>query len=165
MAFTARFNIDLDGTLTSVLDLNTARDPLRFQELRTITNGTGADQAQTMFHDQRVLTASSSENLDLSGGLTDNFGVTITMTVLRILIVRAASGNTNDVEVSRGASNGVPFMNAASDAVLVKPGGMFAYQAPDATGVPVTAATGDILTITNSAGGSSVTYDIVIVGV
>jgi hypothetical protein len=36
--------------------------------------------------------------------------------------------------------------------------------APDATGYPVTAATGDLVTLTNSAAGTSVTYDVIIIG-
>src|SRR5690349_14906604 len=40
--------------------------------------GTGNNQANTMFADTRTLTASSSENLDLAGGLTDPLGGTLT---------------------------------------------------------------------------------------
>jgi len=48
----------------------------------------------------------------------------------------------------------------------LRPGQMFATAvgAADATGIAVTAATGDLLTITNSAGSTTVSYDIVIIG-
>ena len=51
-----------------------------------------------------------------------------------------------------------------TDKISVRPGGAFILIAPDATGYAVTAATGDLLKIANSAGTTSVTYDIIIIG-
>ena len=68
------------------------------------------------------------------------------------------------MNVIRPASNGVPLFLAAGDGLPVKPGGAFLWVAPDATGVAVTASTGDLLTITNSGAGSAVTYYIVVLG-
>ncbi len=53
---------------------------------------------------------------------------------------------------------------AKPDTVKVKPGGAIALVAPDATGYAVTAGTADQLKVANSAGGTSVTYDIIIIG-
>jgi hypothetical protein len=86
------------------------------------------------------------------------------MARIKAILVKAASGNTNNVNVSRPASNGVPLFLAASDGIAVLPGGAFLWVAPNAAGVAVTAGTGDLLTFTNSAGTASVTYDVVIVG-
>ena len=52
----------------------------------------------------------------------------------------------------------------SSDKLVVRPGGFIHAFAPDATAYAVTATTADLLTIANSAGGTSVTYDIVIIG-
>lgn len=41
---------------------------------------------------------------------------------------------------------------------------MFLLTAPDANGFGVTANTGDLLKITNSAGGTPVTYTVVLIG-
>ena len=68
------------------------------------------------------------------------------------------------MRVTRPASNGVPLFLAASDGLDVKPGGCFLWLAPDATGVAVTAGTGDLINIANSSSGTSVTYDVVIIG-
>jgi hypothetical protein len=68
------------------------------------------------------------------------------------------------VNVTRPAANGVPFMLAAGDGVALPPGGTFLWVAPTAAGVAVTAATADLIDIVNSGAGTSVTYDIVIVG-
>jgi len=58
----------------------------------------------------------------------------------------------------------VPLFLAASDGISVRPGGLFCWAAPDATAVAVTAGTGDLLAIANSGAGTSVTYDVVIIG-
>ena len=54
-----------------------------------------------------------------------------------------------------------PFL-AAGDGIGVKPGEYVPLVSQ--SGWAVTAGTGDLLTITNSGSGTSVTYDIVIVG-
>lgn len=164
MALTGRALVQLSAELTSALDLSTPTSKLDKNVQFTISDGAGANQSNRVWHDQRTLSASATENLDLAGSLTDPFGATITFARIKFVLVQAASANTNDVQVSRGATNGVPLFLAASDAIIVRPGGLFFWAAPDATGVVVTAGTGDILTVTNSAGGSSVTYDIVVIG-
>lgn len=158
-------NIRLAGTYTNPLDLSTPTDALVKTLHLILTSGTGANQADRMFHDQRTLTASATEDLDLAGSLTDPLsGATMTFARIKMLLVTAASANTNNVNVTRPASNGVPLFLAASDGIPVRPGGGFLWAASDATGVAVTAGTGDLLTFTNSAGSTSVTYDVIIIG-
>lgn len=164
MALTSRITLEADCTLTSVLDLATASVPLDFFQRIDLANGTGANQADLIFHDTRTLTASATEDLDLAGVLTSALGATLTFARIKAVIVSAASTNTNNVNVTRPASNGVPLFLAASDGLAVRPGGAFVWVAPDATGVAVTGGTGDLLTFTNSAGGSSVTYSVVLIG-
>lgn len=129
-----------------------------------ITDGTGEYQAQLLWNDTRQLAASASESLDLAGGLTDAFGLTLTFTAVKALIVEAAAGNVNDVVVGGAASNGfaTPFGDA-TDAVKVKPGGKLVLIAPE-TGYAVTASTGDLLKVANSSSGTAVDYTITVVG-
>lgn len=164
MALTLSVKAGIRGNHTSVLDLGTADLPVDVLASVALASGTGANQADRIFTDTRTLTASASESLDLAGSLTDAFGATITMARVKAILIKAASGNTNDVQVSRPAANGVPIFLAASDAIVIRPGGAFLWVAPDATAIAVTAGTGDLLTLTNSAGSTSVTYDVVIVG-
>jgi hypothetical protein len=53
---------------------------------------------------------------------------------------------------------------AASDGIQVQPGGIFLLVTPSSGGYAVTASTGDLITMTNSAGSTSVTYDVIIAG-
>lgn len=164
MALDSRLTVRATCTQTSALDLGTASLPLDFSRALRLRDGTGADQADLLWTDQRTLSASANEDLDLAGSLSDAFGSTLTFARIKGLIVAASSANTNNVVVSRPASNGVPIFGAASDAISVRPGGLLAWVAPDATAVAVTAGTGDLINIANSSSGTSVTYDIVLIG-
>jgi hypothetical protein len=164
MALISDFTVRAICSLTNALDLSTPVDPLSLTQRIQLTSGTGANQADMLWHDERTLTASATEDLDLAGSLTSSFGATLTFARIKALIVVAASANTNNVQVTRTTSNGVPLFLAAGDGIPVLPGGVFAWVAPDASGIAVTAGTGDKLTFTNSAGSTSVTYDVVIVG-
>lgn len=159
-----RIKLSLAATLTKALDLATGSTPLDVEASVPLGNGTGANQADLIFHDRRTLAASGTEDLDLAGVLTDAYGATITFARIKAVVVMAASANTNNVNVSRATTNGVPLFLAASDGIPVLPGGFFAWCAPDATAVAVTAGTGDLLTVTNSAAGTSVTYDVIVIG-
>jgi hypothetical protein len=149
---------------TSPLDLSTPVNPLEYVKRIRLTSGTGLSAADMEFADTRTLAASGTEDLDLAGSLSGAFGTTLTFARIKGLIVAAADANTNNVVVSRPASNGVPLFTAASDAIPVLPGGCFAWFAPNAAGIAVTAGTGDLITITNSSSGTAVTYDVIIIG-
>lgn len=157
--------LKIAATGTFALDLDTADDPLVKDYTQLLSSGTGANQASNMFHDQRTITASSSENLDLAGVLTNAFGVVLTFTKIKVLFVKAAAANVNDVLLGNGSNPFIgPFGAAGASVVTVKPGGIALFIAPDANGYAVTAATGDILKVANSGAGTSVIYDIVILG-
>jgi hypothetical protein len=156
--------VNVSSSHIKALDLGDATFPISASQVVNLTNGTGAGQADLVFTDTRTLSASGTENLDLAGSLTDAYGTTMTFARIKGLIVFAASGNTNDVQITRPASNGVPIFLAAGDGLPVRPGGIFAWACSDATGIAVTAGTGDLLTVTNSAGTTGVTYTVVIFG-
>lgn len=151
-------------TERNALDLGNADFVLNKAYKNTLTTGTGDDQFDLVFTDQRTLSASATENLDLAAALTDAFGNTLTFATVKAIIVKAASGNTNNVEIGGAASNTFvgPF-DDATDKVALGPDAMFAVTAPN-TGWTVTASTGDILLMANSSSGTSVTYDIIILG-
>lgn len=164
MALTTKIVTQVIATLTSPKDLSTPTDALDYTQRITLTSGTGLGAADLLWHDQRTLVASANEDIDLAGVLVGTLGGTLTFARIKGLIVAAASGNVNNVNVARPAANGVPLFLAASDGLVVRPGGLVAWFAPDATGVAVTAGTGDLLNIANGGAGSSVVYDIVVIG-
>lgn len=144
-------------------DLGSPNLKLDIAKTLTLLEGTDAtNKADLFFSDTRTLVASATEDLDLAGSLTSAFGATITAAEIVAIYIAAASANVNNVNVTRPAANGFigPFL-AAGDGVAVKPGEWIALVSQ--SGWAVTAATGDLLTITNSAGSTPVTYDVVLV--
>lgn len=150
----------------NTVDLGASSARRQINQLAELVAGTGAGQADCLFVDTRTLAASATEDLDLAGALTDAFGVAQVFARVKGLIVVAAAGNTNTVQVTRPASNGVPLFLAAGDGVGVRPGEVLALIAgeADAVGHAVTASTGDLLTFTNGGAGTSVTFDVAIFG-
>lgn len=165
MAFDASLYFNLVSNLSNPLDLSTPASALAYSRQIPFTQGAGLNQADRIWHDTRTLTAAATENLDLAGILADPWGVAITFARVKGILVVAAAGNTNNVVVGNSGANAFlgPF-GAAAHTVSVRPGGVWLHLAPDATAYAVTAGTGDILTVTNSAAGTPVTYDVVVIG-
>lgn len=131
----------------------------------TFANGTGANQADRVWSDRRTLAASASESLDLAATLTDPFGATLTLARVKVLLIEAAAANTNNVVIGGAASNAfTSLFGDATDKLVIRPGGFLLLAAPDATAYAVTAGTGDLLQVANSGAGSSVTYDVTVIG-
>lgn len=164
MPFDARFTIGLAAQLTNALDLTTVSAPLNMTKQITLQDGTGLNSANRIWHDERTIAASGTDDLDLAGVLLDPFGVAISLARVKGILVAASSGNANNVVVGAGSNPLINWMTGTTPAVVVRPNGLFVILAPDATGYAVTAGTGDILRIANSGAGSSVTYQIVVIG-
>lgn len=162
---TANINLGVGGSYARTVDLLTSNVSIAFPtKTVALTYGTGANQADRLFTDTRTLAASTTEDLDVAAGaLTDVFGTTFTLAELKVLIVCASSSNTNNVVLGGDASS-VPFLSTAATTTAIKPGGCFTLTDPSASGIAVTAGTGDIVQVANSGGGTSVSYDIVMIG-
>lgn len=167
MALTSRLSVAVHADETSPKDLTTASAPVDWARQVALASGTAAGQADLIFTDQRTLAASATEDLDLAGVLTGALGGSaITFVRIKALVIEAAAGNTNNVVVGAAATNAWATLLNATGTVTLRPGAKLAVFAGvgDATGWAVTAATGDLLKIANSAGSTSVTYDILILG-
>lgn len=160
-----RVAVEVTGSQLKTVDVGTAEITFPLAAAINYANGTGAGQADLVYVKTRTITASSNEDLDLAGTLTDQYGATVTFARIKAIIVAAASGNTNNVNVTRPASNGLAtgFL-ASGDGVAIRPGGMFCLAATDLTSYPVTAGTGDLINVANSSSGTSVTYTVIILG-
>jgi hypothetical protein len=163
MALTTRLNVQLDATQTSALDLVSATAPLSLPYRKQLTNGILANQANLVWSDQRTIAASGNDDIDL-GALTDPFGGAVVFARIKTMIVRAAATNVNNVVVGGASNTFGTWVTGTSPAVLVRPDGLLLLSVADATAYVVTADTGDTLRVSNSSSGSSVVYDIVLIG-
>jgi hypothetical protein len=121
-------------------------------------SGTGYGKADIAFFDTRTLAASTSENLDLAGVLTDAFGQTIAAAKVKAIEIENPEASLSTLTVGAAASNTFlgPF-TSATHSVDLKPGDKAVFVSR--TGWTVAAGTGDILKVANGAGGS-VNYNI-----
>jgi len=129
-----------------------------------LANGLAADESDRLVSDQRTLAASANEELDLTGGFSDALGRTISFVEVTAILIRASAANTNAVRV--GETSATPFLagfGASTHRWDIAPGD-FLFASCRAAGWPVVNGASDKLRIANAAGGSSVTYDIMIVG-
>lgn len=163
---TPTLQLQLTSTLTgTLLEGATPQFPLNLTWAAPLTTGVAANNADKLYTASITLGPSAGQDIDLAGVLFDPFGVALTMVKLKGVAIRAAVANTNSVNVSRPAANGVPWFLAASDAIAVGPGGLFLFVNPGLAGIAtVTPATGDLLRVDNSGAGTSVTFDIVVIG-
>ncbi|MFG2963579.1 hypothetical protein ACGFZS_09845 [Streptomyces sp. NPDC048288] len=166
MPLSASLAISAFAELSQAIDLGTGRVPQSLSRSAQLTTGTGAGKADKVFSDRRTLAASGTEDLDLAGVLLDAFGAAITFVRIKGLFIAAAAGNTNNVVVGAAASNPWAALLSATGTVTLRPGAACGFLAgsADATAYAVTASTADLLKVANSGAGTSVTYDIHIVG-
>lgn len=172
MASDLNLTLELNGfgSLVGSTDLSTAEDTFRiglgaFDAMTTqLTYGTSSSQAKQYFHDERTLGATTSESLDLAGGLTSPLGETITFTTLKLLVIAIDSpdgsktlrvGPQSVANAFIGPWGGAAhYINVTRWKVLVN---------EPVSGYTVTAGTGDLLVVNNQTAGS-ITYRILLAG-
>jgi hypothetical protein len=166
MSLESKLLISAAAKLTQARDLGEAVGRASKNFDVTLATGTAAGQADLLFDDTRTLAASTSEDLDLAGALTSALGATLTFVKVKGLLVAAAPGNTNNVVLGAAASNAWSALLGATGTVTLRPGAAFAVFAgsADSAGYAVTAGNGDLLKVANSGAGTSVSYDILIIG-
>ncbi len=162
MALTVHMQAALKARLTGAGDLGTPTADINLDGQIVLASGTGANQADRIFADNRTLSASTTEDLDLAGVLTDPLGATLTLAKVKGIFIKAGAANPGDLTVGGDANAFAGIFGDASDTIKIPPGAILPLMWPGA-GKTVTAGTGDILQFASAAGGPS-TYDIVIVG-
>lgn len=164
MTATSIISIKSAAEVNTVHDLGVASFTASLNAGFNFTNGTGAGKIQAVYSDRRTLAASATDSLDLSDTLTDKFNTVIAFTSVKGIMLKADAANVDPLMIGgAGASGFNSWLSGAGDAVKVMPGGCLVLIAPDATGYPVTAGSGDLLEVVNT-GGSEMNYELVIIG-
>lgn len=168
MALDTRIDLSVYAALTKVPTLTDLADSAVYNRPQRIALSTGtlAGQADRMYAAARTIGPSLNEDLDLAGVLLDEFGAVVSLLRVKALYVQAAAGNANNVIVGAAAATQWATLLNATGTVTLRPGaGFLAYAgAADATGYAVVGGASDFLRVANSGAGTSVTYDIVIIG-
>lgn len=156
MGLTSSLLIKFNARQTGANDFGGPDFSPELEKLYQFASGTGADQADILYMDERTFLASTAVDFDLFGVLTEAFGSVINAAeiVAVIILNESKAGVRNTVTLSVGAGSAPWFgmFGATGDVIKVPPGGMVACVAPDAAGYgAVTATTADLLTVTPGA--------------
>lgn len=160
MSLTGQISLAIDTALTSPLDLSTPKDALGMVVTQTISNGTGADQANQQYHDQISISASGTSIIDMAGTLTNAFGSTVTLARIKALVI--VNTGTVAIKVAPSGSSGMSTMFTGD--VNIRPGGFLVLAGFDATGYAVASGSADRITITNLSGSTTATLNLVVIG-
>jgi len=161
-SLTSSVNLRLNSTLTGTVGLATASVPLDQPYSKTFANGVGASQADKVYTTQLSITTGATTDLDLQGSLLDALGAAFTPAKLKCVYIESATANTTNLTLFGDAAS-VPILNTAATTTTLLPGGLFFMCNPPLAGIAVTAATADIIQITN-ASGATATVNVVLIG-
>lgn len=160
MPQTAEILLRMKANQVGVNDFGGPNFTPKIEELLQLASGTGANQFDIPFFDERSIAASTDDDIDLAGVLTSAFGSTITMAEMVALLIinkpRAGSpANVSDLTIGGGSNPFLGFLSGTTPKIgPIKPGGFLLLGSPHASGIgTVAAGTGDILRISNGAGG------------
>ena len=155
----ASVQVRLKWLYENVLDIANAKDLGAVSKTVSYTAGEGANALEAFWRDDRSVAITTEDPIDVAGtSIQDAFGNNITMKAIKLLYVE----NTGTSTITLGGNSAeVPYMAAVNDKIKILPGGFFLWVASDATGIAVTATTGDIISVT---GGSAVSPYRIVVG-
>jgi len=158
---TGNTNVGINLKYTDSIDLSNVLDDLVINAGITWSFGTGANQANVLFHDSRS-TDDTGETLDLfaSGSLVDAFGNALTMAAIKLLYIKNTHA-TLSLEILGGASLDLLIANGTTDAIVIQPNGIFFWVDPTAAGI-VTSTNKNLKLAAATAG--TVTFDLVALG-
>ena len=134
--------------------------------------GTGPNQGDLLFHDQRSLAQSATEDLDLVGVLTDALGDILNFVQIKTMYFASAGlpgavdANTSSLKIGGAAVNGFDdWVNDPTDRLILRPEGFFLLNAQGALSYAVAGGTADLLKIEHD--GVTVddfVYDVILIG-
>ena len=147
------------SSLGNIGDLDSGASVIAKAYLKHLLTGTGTDQSNWVWSDTGSATGAAT-SLDLYGVLLNKFGETINGAKLKGILLITPSTNSTNLELVMPAS-GVPFMLAATDAMLLPPDTCVLWSSSGA-GITITATTGDLVNLHATSG--TCAYDIVLWG-
>ena len=141
---------------------NVPEDRYLYTVTTAFTDGTGDDQADTVYRASRELGAGASETLNLYSGLTDAFGASVSFATLKAVSIYNTSASQT-LTIGSGSLPLLPWSDISTATTTIAPNGVFVWCRPN-TGATVASSSACCLHIENNAG-ASCTYRIFLLGV
>lgn len=155
----AQISVSWNTKYWNTEDLNIAKDDHNVQVSKSWSDGTGNGQANRVWKDQRSVNASSNDDIDLSGALTDTLGQIVNWTKLRAIFIDNLSGEDLKLE---SANSPAGLFGASGDFINIPPYSMFCLTSK--AGWAITNDTADKLRIANYDSTTAATYNIRLLG-
>ena len=156
--YAATGSVTINGSYEDSSNTTTAQELISYQASKALTSGTGASNADLFYSTRAQHTSTTS--YDLTGGLTDRFGNTLTFVELREILVFNRSTTAGEILVLQGNLMSA-FLNGTAPTADLGPEGWF-YHTNPRDGFTVTGTTQDTLTI--DAGANTISYDLFLIG-
>lgn len=155
---------DADGLSTASLPGGVGSN--NFDEIAfALTDGTGSEQANNWWMDERTVNATTADNIDLAGSLTNQLGTVVFTAVKAVIIAIDAPDGIKTLRVGpQGVANAFQGWEGGVAAGNYETVNEAFLKLNRYSGWAVTAGTGDVLGIYNPGAGA-VTYRIWILGV
>jgi len=150
MAFRTQFGLSISAHIDGAPDLGTSSYEFASASaswVKAFTAGTGAAQANKFFVD--TATTTTSYDLDANTGVA-TLGTQLNFARVVAIGIYSSAANVADITVGGDFILSKLLSGWVDDAIVlpISAGGTFAYVDPTATGVAVTATTGDVITVT-----------------
>lgn len=149
------------------IDLTTIADSSKLEYARSLADGTAADQADKLWHDERTVAGGANDDLDLTALVNTVFGSTLTINLAKVkalLLVNTSTTAGDELRLDSAVANGFrsPFNGSATSQLEIgADSALLLSNKKD--GWAVTGGTGDILRIHNP-GANPITYRIAVIG-
>lgn len=152
MTLKANLAVLLTATLSAAPDVGSAVARINETFSKTFLNGTGVDQATSIFADDFSISGAGTQTYDLAGGVANALGQAASFAAVKALII--VNTGTAPLTYGGGSNPFLGWLGDASDEIAIPVGGLIVLTDPTAAGQAVTPGTGDIITIsgTNAAG-------------
>lgn len=142
------------GTVAHKFDLSA------FQTTRFV-NGTSAGQIDLVFSEKdAAIGTSTTVDRDFAGSLTDSQGATITFAKVKLLCIY--NGGTVPITVKGKTAAVFGLFSGSTDSVNIPAGACLFYFDP--TGITVTNASTDKITLGNASGSTAATFTMIVAG-
>lgn len=122
------------------------------------TYGTNANQMTTVIQLNSTLTNSETATIELNNGVVDSFGTTVHFRRVNVL---AAKNNSTVGDMNLGSGSFASWIDSTNSYVVIKPGGLVLFTAPNIEGYSSTNGTLNIVNISTN----TVSYSILVGGV
>ncbi len=153
------------------LDLTTIKDVASLTYAKQLADGTGASQANSVWHDQRTVATGANDDLDLTALTNSIFGSTITINftaVKALLLVNTNTATADELVIDSSVANAYKgFFNGSAtskvecgpDSAVLLSAKVGGFQSNGTVG-----GTNKVIRISNPAGGTNIVYKIAIIG-